>query len=266
MKLVPVALVATVAVLGLPGPSRATPHRPFEVVFVAERDGDADLFVANADGTAASPLTENDVPDLGAVLAPTGDRIAFWRGGKVVIEDLRSRATHVAARGTPASWSPDGRLLAFSDARTHGLSVVSASGRGVRRIARGWPSYDGAYDVEWSRDGKRLTYDRSDGDMYVVNVQKGTRTHFDVQDFSSAVWSGQSFAYINDTGPGGRDDLIIRDASGRVTHRIPMRNFDFAQFSPDGRRVAWSSRGKIFVGVGLDRARLVARVDPLGFE
>src|SRR4051812_23030562 len=104
MKLV-LVLVATAAVLVLPAMGIAAPHRPLEVLFMAERDGDYDVYAANADGSAASPVTVNDVADLAVMLSPRGDRLALSRRGRVVIVDLRSGSARVVARGTPRGWS-----------------------------------------------------------------------------------------------------------------------------------------------------------------
>ena len=262
MKVVAFAVAATAMVFAVPVPGTASTRGPLQVLFVAERDGDADIYAADAGGRAVTAVTVNSLPDLSAVASPTGDRIAVSRRDTVVILDLRARTSRVVAPGFPDAWSPDGKLLAFADARTRGLSVVSASGRGVRRLTRGGPSYDAAFDVSWSGDSRRLTYDGSDGDMYLVDVRKGTRRHIDVIDDTSAVWSGQRFSYINDTGPGARIDLIVRDARGRVVRRVPSEDFYSSQWSPDGKRIAWAANGTgpgVFVGVGWTKPRSVTR-------
>jgi hypothetical protein len=65
--------------------------------------------------------------------SPDGSRIAFARGGWVLVAKLTSRSTRRLVAGAAPAWSPDGRSIAYI-ARNQRLSVVLASGGRSRRV------------------------------------------------------------------------------------------------------------------------------------
>lgn len=111
--------------------------------------------------------------------------------------------------GTP-TWSPDGRLIAFTSDRTGPLSVYVMDSRGkeVRSVI---PVQDGAaFSSRWSADGQRLYFFRFVGgreDIYQVNLD------------------GSGFRQVTDVG--------ARDSIRRELDIDPMRLN--SAVSPDGR-------------------------------
>jgi TolB protein len=118
-------------------------------------------------------LSDRTVTDLGRgeqpEAAPIGDLVAFLRGGALwtVRGDGTSERRLASARpATPSQfplraptprWSPDGRRLAFADAR--GILVVGRDGQDETLVpARG------AGNVSWSADGARLSFTATVGD------------------------------------------------------------------------------------------------------
>lgn len=84
-------------------------------------------------------------------LSPHGDRVAFDRGSKLLLLDVKTGRTRVlAANGSQAAWSPNGRLLAYSDPR--GLVMLDlVSGR--RRFVAAK-----AANPSFAPDGRTLLY------------------------------------------------------------------------------------------------------------
>jgi Tol biopolymer transport system component len=106
-----------------PGDDRAPVYSPdgARIVFDSTRDGNTDVYVANADGSDQRPLTD----------APGED----WS----------------------PSWSPDGATILFASDRTgvSQLYVMDPDGGNVRQLTD-----DGSGNVwpSWSRDGERIAF------------------------------------------------------------------------------------------------------------
>ncbi|MBA3889933.1 MAG: PD40 domain-containing protein [Gemmatimonadaceae bacterium] len=107
------------------------------VVFTRTESGIARLYVMNADGSNARPLTNQ----AGDVLEP-GD-------------------------GLRSPWSPDGRTIVFrrAGADAPGLYVVTVDGTGLRRIVAGYDARFGS----WSPAGDRIALSM-DHDIHIAAV------------------------------------------------------------------------------------------------
>ena len=92
------------------------------IAYVSKAEGTSDIWVVGPDGTGNRNLEALSTTDFG-----------------------------------PA-WSPDGRLIAFSQwgAGTRGISVMRADGSNVHRLTTGHSDYGAA----WSPDGKRIAFAR----------------------------------------------------------------------------------------------------------
>lgn len=119
------------------------------IVFRAERDGDADLYVMEADGSDVTPLTDHPASDGthpwgGPVVSPDGQRIAFVsdRDGNreiyVVAPDGTDLTRVTRSEGTDSypTFSPDGQRIAFASERDGNLEIytIGVDGNGLTRI------------------------------------------------------------------------------------------------------------------------------------
>ena len=125
----------------------------------------------------------------------------------------RLSGARVGAKGVwtgYASWSPDGRRIAFGEATTTGVALVTANadGTGMRLLAstRGDLSL---LTVAWSPDGKRLAFDLT----CTAPTDK--------------VCKGRPLT-------GG---IYLVGADGRGLHRLGGVNDWFPNWSPDGKRL-----------------------------
>jgi len=96
-----------------------SPDRQY-IAYTSSRDGNAEIYVINADGSGRVRLTNNPAKDQFPAWSPDGQRIAFASGAAgheaiyVIGADGRHPTRLTDDVGADFSaWSPDGRLLAF---------------------------------------------------------------------------------------------------------------------------------------------------------
>jgi TolB protein len=151
-----------------------------------------------------------------------------------------------------ASWSPDGRKLAFvrgfgvPDSLNTEVYVMNVDGSAERRLTR-----NGGYDFfpAWSPDGRRIAFVRGRGGekgifdlhLYVMNVDgSGERRLARVA--GPAAWSpdGRKIAFV------GRDGIYVTNADGSRQRNLTRDASyeDSPAWSPDGRTIAFVRHGR----------------------
>jgi Tol biopolymer transport system component len=225
------------------------------IVFSKNVAGHQELFVANVDGSHASPMKlRGDICSCGAVdpdWSPDGRRIAFVGSNELggssidIAEVATGNVTQLTKPGHEQSapdWSPDGSRLVFVRGGSGPASIVVldvASGS-VTVIVKSW----GAEDPVWSPDGNLIAYSGSDGsldvsDLWLVRADGSAQRRFvDVakQDLSPA-WSpdGRSIAFTafnKDASPRVLDVVIVE--LGSKTIRVVGHDMTDPAWSPDG--------------------------------
>jgi TolB protein len=168
------------------------------IVFVSTRDNPAgtladasEIYLMDADGTNARPLTDNHDGDGLPAISPDGTRIVF-------------DSNRLRAAGQPAN--------------TQHLFVMNIDGSGQTPLTSG-------SSASWSPDGKRIAFHASaSGTAAPTRVEPGA--------------------------PPSDSDIFIADVAGLLTKRATARNLtntpaaldDDADWSPDGRRIVYTSR------------------------
>jgi TolB protein len=148
------------------------------IVFVSNRDGHFRLYLADADGSNATALTNPPAGsnDFAPSWSRDGKRIAFERrpksGDRYNLfltnadgSSLRQLTHRRSFDGTP-SWSPDGRILFVSDRGRHpkacdvcdSLWVIRPAGGHVSRITR---TSANSLLPSWSPDGRDIAWSRA---------------------------------------------------------------------------------------------------------
>ena len=114
------SLAASYSVQGSPG-MRANG----KIAFTSDRDGNAEIYLMNADGSGQTRLTNGPASNDYPIWSPDGTKIAFLRqdGGSFTIKQMNPDGTNerditaVTSLGIfwGMSWSPDGAKIAFQD-------------------------------------------------------------------------------------------------------------------------------------------------------
>jgi TolB protein len=194
----------------------------------SERDGNPEVYVMNADGSAERNLSRSPGADWGPAWAPEGENIAFNsdRGDSGLMQFLLRRADNSATRSTRSiyfeypSWSPDGQRVAFMSPTPYGtdnyeIYVMNVDGSGLRRLTNspgpdGWPA--------WSPDGEQIAFSSTRDDCGHSSAKSCKRS--------------------GDIGP--FHTLYVMDADGSNERRLTDRFAQFATWSPDGKYILFS--------------------------
>lgn len=275
-----VMAVGAIGSLGAAGPAGAVvPGANGVIAFTSLRDGDAEIYAVNADGTGTTNLTNSPVyEDSRPAWSPDGSQIAFQgeSGGDVnlfVMNPDGSGQTALTTDGTSfaPTWSPDGSKLAFVTGS--GIDVMDVDGANRTHLA-GHDSTD--TDPSWSPDGSRIaftsTYDINVPEVAVMNAD-GTGavrlTHQTTGSSSHApTWSPDG-TKIGFTRFGVQAGLHVMNADG--TGDVPVALTSGSSqgvYSPDGTRGAYVRNvgvvQQIFVTTTDFGARTQITNDPAG--
>ena len=141
-----------------------------KLAYHGTRDGNLDLFVAAADGTAEARVTDDPGADWSPAWSPDGTKLLFTsdRSGNddvwvvAATGGSATRLTENPAADQVPVWSPDGKRIAFVSDRSGDVEVWSMGSDGLdpRNLTRSPGSDDGRWSVGWSPDGARLVYAR----------------------------------------------------------------------------------------------------------
>ncbi|HET6444199.1 MAG TPA: hypothetical protein VFI27_06410 [candidate division Zixibacteria bacterium] len=228
------------------------------IAFYSERDGNAEIYVINADGTGERRLTNSRSDDVTPDWSPDGDRIAFGstvdNNGDIYTmkadgSDQR-RLTHHEAKELHPDWSPDGRRMAFVSDRDGDLEIYVMDSDGGNQV-RLTNSSAGDMSPDWSPDGTRILFNSErDGnwEIYVMDSdgsnQRSLTGSPDWEIFPSWSPDGTKIAYFSMLPGGQKQDVFTMNVDGtgvlQLTNR-PNTVDEDPVWSPDGRQIAFQS-------------------------
>ncbi len=240
----------------------AVHHKPM-IVFASARDGNAEIYVMDADGKNQRRLTNHPLTDSQPSWSPDGKKIAFMsnrNGGNLQIFVMDSdgqnpvRLTDDVWDQNP-SWSPDGRKIAFTGFRDAGLGdgtwdidiyVMDPDGKNRRRLTRVPGSNS---NPSWSPDGKRIAFANTKpgaSEIYVMNAD-GTRQKSLTQDDKRGnkrepSWSpdGQSIAFVLNNLRSIQ--IYVMDSDGENLRKLTDGKHNWSPaWSPDSEIIAYES-------------------------
>lgn len=263
---VPLAVTVLLGLpLSVPGPTSAAEPLTGKMAFTNYSDGDADIWVTNADATGGHAVTFNAAWDSDPVWSPEGTRVAYTKNGSSGGSEIWVTNEDGTGSGPAAAiylndlavgdWSPDGTLLlgteravnpeTFESMGTFIVTVELATGQ-LTRLG----SYDDGYDAPtYSPDGSEILLtlfrpEDPDGgsDLWAMNIESGERrriTDTNAEEHGAA-WSpdGTRIAFHGD----GEVWAMNADGSGITQLTSDAENYDESPvWSPDSTSIAFAS-------------------------
>jgi TolB protein len=242
-------------------PQRARDRTPIPLAALHGRiifsHGD-DVWVAQANGRHAHPLTHRRGAEFDPSWSPDGKRVVYRdsRGGinnndEIYVMDADGQharnLTHSPSNEWSPSWSPDGQLIGYYDGQLHVMRPDGTGKHPVTRVEGEYPS--------WSRDGQRLAFISAEPgargndpnyDVFVVGRDgKGLRrlTDWPGED-GWPTWSPDgnwiAFSSTHGSGPGQFRLYVMRSDGSRKRLLATGVAGDFPVWSPDGKEIMFS--------------------------
>jgi WD40-like Beta Propeller Repeat len=185
-------------------------------------------------GTALS------APATGTTAGAGGPRVLFGScGGAFSIRPDGSDLTPVVPRErrlVPLAMSRDGRTVAYTNDGDTAIYVSRANGRTLRRLGRFWGG-----PLALSRDGRLLAMPGKKSGIWIVGTNgRGLRRLTRGREDGVPDWSpdGKALVFM-----GGKDEQLVILKPLRGQQRVLARGAEAAGWSPDGRWIAFISKG-----------------------
>ena len=236
----------------------AFPGQNGKIAFDTLRDGNAAVYVMNADGSAATNLTGTTNDDFEPAWSADGQRIAFtsFRDGNNEIYVMNANGSgqtnltnNASSDDTPA-WSPDGQNLAFTSTRdgaTNGeIYVMNADGSAQTNLTN-----NAAFDREpaWSPDGSKIAFERGN-EIFVMNADGSAQTNLTNNAVSDGepAWSpdGEKLAFRSTVG--GNLEIFVMNADGSAQSNLTNNAAVDREpaWSPNGSKIALERDQDVF--------------------
>jgi dipeptidyl aminopeptidase/acylaminoacyl peptidase len=260
-RLLASALVVMAAVAAsLASAPAAVPGSNGRIVFSSDRDGNAEIYTMNPDGSRQRNRSTNPGSDFEPVLSPDATKIAFRseRDGSPEIYVMnatgtgQTRLTNNAVEDIQPEFSPDGTKLAFVrrsefDFTNADIYVMGVDGTGPIQLTT-----DTGSDSEpaFSPDGTKIAWvtgrDGNGNEIYIMDAdgQNQTRlTNNSASDLQPAFSPDNSKIVFSSDRDSGDREIYVMDVDGQNQTRLTNSAGSDHQpvFSPDGTKIAFAS-------------------------
>ena len=243
-----------------------------KIVYTSTRDGNAEIYMMNTDGSQQVRLTNHRGDDFDPAWSPSGEHIAFVSerdhpglydiylmdadGGNI------RRAFDELDYRTAPTWSPDGKKIAYHtyspvpDWAVYCSTINGVEGERITEVGihpSGFPA--------WSPDGDEIAFTARipkkppqlgvvpiEWRIWTVNLQTGEKEVLPVKinkgDLYYPVWSpdGKQLAFSWWKRDGENPSIYTVTRNGRRPKEIVRNAFGMLAWSPDGKEILYKKR------------------------
>lgn len=160
-----------------------------KIAFVSTRDGKADIYIMNSDGSEQIRLTYNSGDNTDPNWSPNGEKIVYisqgntgGRAGRDIFiinanggEEINLTKSFPEIGFDEPKWSPDGTKIAYVGCHSYAyesceIFIMNSDGGEKKQITNN--EFEDCF-FDWSPDGKQIAFwslRNKQGDIYVINI------------------------------------------------------------------------------------------------
>lgn len=255
----PVASVATPSpIASTDAPVVVVPTRqgPAQIAFTSRRDGNAEIYVMDAEGTAQTNLTHDAAEEYWPQWSPDASKIAFHSyapgdtsgHSQIYVMDAAGgnwkQLTDVPAQNKFPGWSPNGRQIVFASEREGNfrIYVMNSDGSDVRSLTNDtfknyYPSWcsDGWILFDSDRTGNGEIFAMQDDGSHVVNLTMSPAQE------SQAACSPDASLIAFGSDRSGRTEVWVMRRDGSNPVQLTFDGGSEPRWSSDGTKIVFTS-------------------------